>query len=476
MSDQLDGSDFLTLDATGVGTRDRASWLTDQIRQAVFQGVLRNGARLPATRSLASDLGFSRGTVVSSYQRLVDEGLLTSRVGAGTVVVGAAVTAADDARRVGPPDAVATQRWRVSSPSPIRLDLTPGLPNLSDFPRAAWLRAERETLRLTPSSAFGYPDPRGDPDLRSALAEWLTRSRGVDAHPDDVIVTSGVAQGLALLAETLRRRGACSVVVEDPGSRGLHDHVRHWGLTPLPIPVDDDGLTVDALTDEPAVLVTPAHQFPTGVVLAPDRRSALLTWAHRSGGLIIEDDYDAEHRYDRTPAPAMQALAPEQVAYVGSVSKTLAPALRLGWLLPPRTMHTDLVIHKDSCDRGAPVISQQVLARLIGTGVLDRHLRKVRLRQRRRRDALVAGLGCVPHPGVVRGVAAGLHLLLTLPDGFDDRDVASALAEQVGVRVDPLSVHRLLPGAPGLVIGYAATPASQLESAGRDIARLLAAW
>ncbi len=487
------GADFLGLDVRAAGGRDRADWLAREIRQAVLGGLLAPGAPVPPTRVLAADLGVSRGTVVAAYQRLTDEGCLVARVGAGTVVAGAAgpvvgspgaasvagttpaagtPPAHPGARRTGPPPAPQTQPWRDTTP--VALDLTPGVPDLSQFPRAAWLRAERAVLARTSADRLGYPDPRGDPELRGQLAAWLARTRGLDAHPDDVIVTGGVAQGMTLLALVLRRSGADRLGMEDPGSRGLQDHVRHWGLTPVPIPVDERGLVVDALRDEPAVLVTPAHQFPTGVVLAPQRRAGLLAWATRCGGLVVEDDYDAEHRYDRAPVRAVQALAPEHVAHVGSVSKTLAPGLRLGWLVPPRRLHAELVGHKDASDRGAPVLAQLVLAEFLRTGVLDRHVRTVRVRQRRRRDALLAGLGTMPHPGVVTGVAAGLHLLVTLPDGVSDVDIATGLAARHGIRVAPLSVHRLRPGPPGLVVGYAASSVSELETAGRRIGARLA--
>jgi len=352
----------------------------------------------------------------------------------------------------------------------VSIDLRPGLPDLSAFPRQAWLRAERATLARTPDAALGYGDPRGTDELRTALSTWLAQSRGVRADPSAIVVVNGVAQGLALLAQVLARRGVTTVGYEDPGSRGTRDQLERWGLTLAPVDVDDSGLDVDGLAraDVSAVFTTPAHQYPTGVVLAPPRRRGLLDWA-RDGGLVIEDDYDAEHRYDRAPVAALAALAPEHVVYLGSVSKTLAPALRLGWVVAPPDVREELVVRKQWSDITSPALGQLALAELIASGAFERHLRTVRTRQRTRRDALLDALR--EHlPGArVHGVAAGLHLLVGLPDHVDDADVAER-ALRAGVAVQPLSQHRLRPGPPGLVIGYAATTPDRL----REGVRLLA--
>jgi GntR family transcriptional regulator/MocR family aminotransferase len=279
-----------------------------------------------------------------------------------------------------------------------------------------------------------------------------------------------VAQGLALLAQVLVQRGVTTVGYEDPGSRGTRDQLLRWGLRLSPVPVDDLGLDVGALDPAGlrAVFVTPAHQYPTGVVLAPERRRALLGWA-RSGGLVIEDDYDAEHRYDRAPVAALAALAPEHVVHLGSVSKTLAPALRLGWVVAPPDVRGELVVRKQWSDITSPALGQLALAELITSGGFERHLRAVRIRQRTRRDALLAALRDHLPAARVYGVAAGLHLVAGLPDGVDDRVVAErALA--AGVAVQPLSYHRLRPGPPGLVIGYAATTPDRLREGVRLIA------
>jgi len=367
---------------------------------------------------------------------------------------------------------VLPQPWRARA----ELDLSPGVPDLSGFPRAAWLRAERAVLDQASVAELGYGDPRGGEGLRRELAGWLTRTRGLRAVPDDIIIVSGVAQALALLAQWLNAHGTSRIAVEDPGSLGSREELTYWGLATVPVPVDEHGLTVSDLAGHGlrVALLTPAHQFPTGVVLAPQRRRELLDWAVAVDGLIIEDDYDAEYRYDRAPVPALQAAAPGHVAYAGTTSKTLAPGMRLGWLIPPARLHADLVAAKHAADLGSPALPQLVLARLIATGELEQHIRAVRKRQRTRRDALLEALRVLLPAARVQGVPAGLHLLITFPDlALDDTELAERI-HQAGVLAHPLSWHRQLPGPPGLVLGYAAHTPDQLREAARRIARALA--
>ncbi len=458
-----DGADFLQLSPAAAPVRGLTGWLADAIRAAIIDGRLQAGAPLPATRLLAGDLGVSRGVIVEAYQRLADEGLVSARTGAGTRVLG--VFRPGPAERPGP--ALLPERWRARA----EIDLSPGVPDLSGFPRAAWLRAERLVLEQASVADLGYGDPRGSQWLRTELAGWLARTRGLRADPGDIIVVTGVAQALALLAQVLRDVG--EIAVEDPGSHGARDELAYWGLRPVPVPVDEHGLQVGALGEQRAVLLTPAHQFPTGVVLAPRRRRDLLDWAARTNALIVEDDYDAEYRYDRAPVPALQASAPGLVAYAGSTSKTLAPGMRLGWLIPPSRLHADLVEAKHASDLGSPALPQLVLARLIASGELGQHIRLVRKRQRSRRDALLRAL-CEHLPAArVQGIAAGLHLLITFPGlPGPDTELAEAIL-RAGVLVQPLSWHRQRPGEPGIVLGYAAHPPDQLHEAARRIARVL---
>ncbi|WP_264936821.1 PLP-dependent aminotransferase family protein [Streptomyces sp. A012304] len=475
------GSDFLQLDADAAPPGGKADWLVGQLRRAMADGRLTVGSRLPPTRVLAAELRVSRGVVAEAYRRLTEDGRVEGRRRGGTVVV--AVSTASVPPSVPPAGAAPPGALFLGTPgadvfdalraAPCRVDFTPGRPDLTAFPRSAWLRAERAVLGELSAEHLGYGDPRGAPELRRAVAGWLARGRGIRVEPDEVLVVAGTAQALTLLHPVLRADGIDAVAVEDPGSLGTRQHLEHGGLAAPPVPVDEDGVRVDALraTGARAVLLTPAHQFPTGVVTSGERRRELLRWA-ADGGLIIEDDYDAEHRYDRPPVPALRAFLDDRVCYLGSVSKLLAPALRIGWAVPPRRHREALVDAKRFTDLGNAVLPQLVLARLMESGGLERHLRLLRGRHRRRRDAMIHALtGRLPG-AVVHGAAAGLHLTVTYaPDVPDTELAAAALAR--GVKVQPLSWHRQRPGRPGLVLGYAATPAGVIPDGVASIGEAL---
>lgn len=484
-------ADFLQLRVALAPSRGLAAWLARELRAAIADGRLPPGTALPPTRVLATDLGISRGVVVEAYQRLRDEALISGRPGAGTRVAPLARAGAAAGRRAGPAGrapAAAPSGWPAPGTPPglgelpLRwrsrsgIDLSPGVPDLSAFPRAAWLRAERAVLARASAADLGYGDPRGSDRLRAELAGWLARTRGLRVDPGDIIVVNGVAQALALLARVLAGRGTDRIAVEDPGSVGAREELAYWGLKPVPIAVDEHGLRADLLAASGArvALLTPAHQFPTGVVLAPDRRSELLAWAD-AGGLVIEDDYDAEYRYDRAPVPALHASAPDRIAYAGSTSKALAPGMRLGWLIPPRELRPDLIAAKHASDLGSPALPQMVLAQMIANGDLERHIRLVRGRQRHRRDALLAALREHLPEARVQGIAAGLHLLITFPGlaGLDDDTNLADEIHRADVLVHPLSWHRHAAGPPGLVLGYAAHPPDQLRDAARRIASVI---
>ncbi|MGW1809010.1 aminotransferase-like domain-containing protein [Streptomyces sp. NPDC002078] len=509
------GSDFLQLAADDVPVGGKAEWLAGRLRQAIADGRLAVGSRLPPTRVLATELHVSRGVITEAYRRLAEDGHLEGRRRGGTVVVAAPFAAARGVRRGGGPEREESRRAKVDAalvspraecppatpraprpprpaagrPSPTSpqhptllttpatpflrppgadvfdalrevpaaVDLTPGRPDLAAFPRTAWLRAERAVLAELSAEHLGYGDPRGAPALRRAVADWLARMRGVRVEPDEVLIVAGTAQALTLLHQVLRADGIDAVAVEDPGSLGGRQHLRNGGLDTPPVPVDGDGVRVDALraTGARAVLLTPAHQFPTGVVTSGERRRELLGWA-RDGGLILEDDYDAEHRYDRPPVPALRALLADRVCYMGSVSKLLAPALRIGWLVVPPRYRTGLVDAKRFNDLGNAVLPQLVLAGLMESGGLERQLRLLRRRHRDRRDAMIAALAEHLPGGTVHGAAAGLHLTVTYTADVPDTELAAAALGR-GVKCQPLSWHRQLPGPPGLVLGYAAT-------------------
>ncbi|MFI1157411.1 PLP-dependent aminotransferase family protein [Streptomyces sioyaensis] len=487
-------SDFLQLNVADASPGGRSDWLARELRRAIADGRLPVGSRLPATRTLAADLRVSRGVVTEAYQRLTEDGQLAGRGRGGTIVVAAPVTVAtpDTSTTATRPTTATTPRTAPypSAPAapvpphpftappgpeifdelraaPARIDLSPGVPDLAAFPRAAWLRAERAVLADLPAAGMGYGDPRGTPALRQAVAHWLARNRGIRVDPDEVLIVAGTSQALGLIAQVLHRDGDPAIAVEDPGSLGVRQHLQYWQVATPPIPVDDDGLCVDALraSGARAVLLTPAHQFPTGVVLGGHRRRELMHWAS-AGGLIVEDDYDAEHRYDRAPVPALRSLLPDQVCYVGTVSKLLAPALRVGWLLAPSRYRKALADAKRFADLGNSALPQLVLARLMESGELERRLRLLRRRHRSRRDAMIAAIDAHLPGATVHGAAAGLHLTITFDqDGTtpSDTDLATAALAR-GVKVHPLSWHRQRPGRPGLVLGYAArTPGDITE-------------
>ncbi|MEV6737150.1 PLP-dependent aminotransferase family protein [Streptomyces sp. NPDC051104] len=478
------GSDFLQLDIGEAPPSGRTAWLADRLRSAIADGRLPIGARLPASRVLAEELRVTRGVVTEAYRRLAESGQIAGRGRLGTVVVAAPTAPRDHARdAAGPAGAGAGAGPALFGSGdrdglidalralPCRIDLSPGVPDLAAFPRTGWLRAERAVLAGVGPADFGYGDPRGAPALRRAVVGWLARNRGIRADPEDVVVVAGVAQALGLLGQILRADGIHRIAVEDPGSLGARQQLEYVGHAVVPVPVDAGGLDVGALraSGARAVLLTPAHQFPTGVVLDGERRRELLSWA-AEGGVVIEDDYDAEHRYDRPPVPALRSLLPDGVCYAGSVSKLLAPALRVGWLLVPPDRRDALVTAKRYADLGNGVLTQLVLARLMDSGELERHLRHVRQRHRRRRDVMLRAIDRHLPGARVHGAAAGLHLMVTFSDprggardsGFRDTDLAAAALSR-GVKVHPLSWHRITPGPPGLVLGYAAGPAHEID-------------
>ena len=433
--------------------------LERELRAGIRDGRLVPGTALPSTRALARGLGVSRGVVVDAYEQLAAEGWLATRQGAPTRVA-AAARPEDPGFEVRPEAATA------------RFDFHTGTPDLSAFPRAAWSAAVRRALASVPDSALGYGDGRGAAELRAELAPYLGRVRGTVARPDRIVVTNGLIQGIALVCRALAWRGGRRVAMEDPGFRLHRESIARAGLEPVPVPVDAAGIQVDRLAelDVDAVLLTPAHQFPTGVVLAPERRSALLDWAENAGALVVEDDYDAEYRYDREPVGAVQGLAPERVVSGGTASKTLAPGVRLAWLVTPSWLVDEVAGQKLLEDGGAPLIDQLALAELIARGDLDRHLRRTRLRYRARRDALLAALARDLPDASVRGAAAGLYLLVELPASVDEERLLEVARER-GLVANGLAPHRVGPGPPGLVLGYANVPE---ETIARGVAELAA--
>jgi GntR family transcriptional regulator / MocR family aminotransferase len=466
----------LHLELDRSGTRVRRG-LENALREAIQAGRLRPGARLPSSRSLAGDLALARNTVADAYGQLVAEGWLVAERGSGTRV----------AERVHPRPA-----RTASAPGPAlapRHSLLPGTPDLSAFPRSAWLAAARRALAAAPDAALGYADPRGRPELRRALAEYLARARGVRADPEYIVVCAGFTQALALLTRVLAARGAATMAVEAYGHRHHRAVVAAGGLAIRPVPVDSGGAVLAGLHGTDVALLTPAHQFPLGVPLAAGRRTRAVTWAAAAGATIIEDDYDGEFRYDRQAVGAMQALAPGSVVYAGTASKTLAPALRLAWLAAPAGLAAELAAARELADRHGPILDQLTLAELISSGGYDRHVRRCRLSYRRRREHLARALRQHAPGARLAGVAAGLHAVVELPAGRQEQEVIAEAAAR-GLALAGLSEFAAGPRdrttagqqacaarpvaagrAPALVVGFAAPAASAYTTA---IARLCA--
>ncbi|MGW2619685.1 MocR-like pyridoxine biosynthesis transcription factor PdxR [Streptomyces sp. NPDC001500] len=436
----------------------RRAGLERALRDAVRDGRLPPGTLLPATRRLATELGMSRNTVKAAYDQLVAEGYLTARQGSGTQVAPLPPVAAEQ------PQAAARARAA-------RFDLRPGSPDVGAFPATAWLRAMRRALATAPSPAYDYGDPRGRIELRTALSGYLGRARGVLAPPERIVVTSGYVQGLALLTRVL---GDAPIAMEDPGLPFHREVVRHNGGTVTAAPVDVHGVRAGELGDAGAVVVTPAHQYPTGVTLHPDRRRALTEWARARDGVIVEDDYDGEFRYDRQPVGALQGMAPGQVVYLGTASKTLGPALRLGWMVLPPQLVDAVVDAKLHSDHHTESLGQLALTELIVAHAYDRHVRACRLRYRRRRDLLLDRLGASGRG--VRGIAAGLHALVDVAD--EEEVLARAAAE--GLAVGGLGEHWHADGPSGaggrpqgLVVGYGTPRERAYPEALEALARVL---
>ena len=434
------------------------------IRDAIRAGRLPRGSPLPPSRVLAADLGVSRGVVVEAYQQLASEGYLASYAGGYTQV--AAGTAGAPVPAPAQPAGL-----RLAREAPPRIDLSYGRADVSSFPRAAWLRAIRGALASAPNDLFGYLAGSGVPELRTAIAGYLNRVRGTMAQPDQIVISTGYAQGIALLVGVLAARGATRLALEDPSSGDdALPAARTAGLEVTGIPVDRNGIRVDLLaaSGADAVVLTPSHQWPTGSVLSAERRAAVLRWAAGSGAVVIEDDYDSEYRYDRTPVGALQGMAPDRVVYAGSASKTLAPGLRLGWFVMPGHLAEPMAEAKIAADRGSPALEQLALADLIARGEFDRHLRRMRPVYRRRRDALLAALSRRLPWLEPAGVSAGLHLVTWLPPGLDEATVVDAAARS-GVGIEGVTPYRIShPGPGGLIFGYA-TVNEQAIAEGVDI-------
>ncbi len=440
----------LHLDLSDAAGRSLRARLEDALREAIRSGRLLSGTRLPPTRSLCVELGVSRGVVVDAYAQLAAEGYLHTRRGGGTTV---AATVALDRPLLA----------NARPTPPVRHDMSPFRPALGRFPRTAWSSALTRVLRTVPDERLAYPDPAGTPELRVTLAAYLGRVRGVRADPEQIVVTNGLRQGIDLLWSAIAANGARRIAAEDPGWRGIGETASAAGLEVVALPVDRDGLIVERLEQEDidvdAVAVAPAHQSPPARFSAHSVGLRCSRGRKRRGALIVEDDYDAEYRYDRQPIGSLQGLAPEHVVYGGSTSKTLAPAVRLGWLALPLHL-VQPVADRQRVRGGMPApLGQLALADLIERGELDRHLRRQRRRYRRQRDELLAALATRLPEVTVHGAAAGLYVVLHLPDGLTEQAVLA------GARSRGIALEGLGTSTPAVVVGYANLAHAAIEPA-----------
>jgi GntR family transcriptional regulator/MocR family aminotransferase len=458
----------LHLDIDLARPHGRRAALEQALREAIRTGRLGPGTVLPSSRGLAADLGLSRNTVVDAYTQLVAEGYIVTRAGAVTAVADAGLSDGQ----------VAETR---SSVPRFRVDLRPGLLDIATtFPRAPWLKAVRSVLHTAPDEAFDYGDPRGRGELRAELATYLARSRGVVTTPGRIMVCAGFSHGLSLLARVLRDDGVGVVAMEDPCLPVHRQIIEQQQLSIAAMPVDDLGARVDQLdcAGARAAIVTPAHQYPVGVTLAPSRRTAMTAWARECDGVVVEDDYDGEFRYDRQPVGAMQGLAAEHVVYAGTVSKTLAPGVRLGWLVLPHRL-VEPIVEANSMGRGGwnpPTLEQLALAELLRNGHYDRHLRRLRATYRARRDALLSALADALPRAAPTGIAAGLQLVVPLPGIRRSEQDVRAAAQERGIALGYLGPHWHDGGAardPGVIIGFARPPTAAFPKAIREVAALL---
>ena len=436
--------------------------LRSTLRAAIQEGRLAAGTRLPSSRQLASDLRVSRGVVADTYDQLAAEGYLAMMPRQAPVVAGVANIPPCDTEGASP-------TWRI--------DFRPSSPDIELFPRRAWLRATERALQTAPNAALDYGDHRGQLELRRALSVYLARVRGVRARPERIVVSQGFTQALDLISRVLVARGASSVAFESPSVPGEWATVRTSGLDVLPCPVDSEGLIVDALGDSSAaaVVVTPAHQFPTGAVMAASRRTSLMAWAADGDRLIIEDDYDAEFRYDHNAVGAIQGLDPDHVVHIGTASKTLAPGVRLAWMSLPAGLVEEVREAKALADSGSPAIDQLILAELLRSGDYDRSVARARHAYRHRRDRLVQALADRLPALPVLGAAAGLHMVVRLPDRVDDVAIVAAAAAR-GINLTALSPMSMLKETPrGLLLGYGRLASDRIDAAVAELAACLRA-
>lgn len=474
----------LGLEVPAPGSRTRLRTLHRQVRAAIVEGRLKPGTRLPSTRLLAGTLGVSRKTTIALYDRLIAEGFLTVRARAGTFV--SATVAAPQAAprskrsRVHPVlarrAARAAHSWRSPGEEPPKFDFRLGVPDSDAFPFDAWRRLTNQATRSLGREPATYGDAQGHPRLREAISRHIALARAVACTADDVLVTNGAQQALDLIARVLVERGT-TVAVEDPGYPALRGAFARSGAKLHAVPVDSEGIRPDRIPSSARIIcVTPSHQFPTGVAMSLRRRQAVLELARSLGALVVEDDYDGEFRHGGRPIDALQTLdRTDAVVYVGSFSKCLMPALRLGFAVVPSWLRPGLVAARQAVDWHSPELSQRTLAAFIGQGELASHIRRMRRIYTDRRDRLLVALrrNCAdwltPIPQ-----EAGLHLAAQLAPGMRGSRIVERARER-GLAIECLSRFALRrTRRDGLVFGFGNCPADEIDAAIEELARLRA--
>lgn len=464
--------------------------LSEWFRHAIIEGRLRPGQRIPSTRSLAEELKISRIPVLAAYEQLCAEGYLEAFTGAGTCVARSIVDARLKKSAPGGPRAHGSVRARgiseraKSIPSPPRPWLKNlgafrvGLPALDHLPLGVWSKLVRRHWRGPPNDLLAYGDPMGYLPFREAIAEYLGVFRGVRCEASQIMITTGSQQALQLIAHVLLDPG-CRVWMEEPGYPGAHQALSMAAARLSPVPVDQEGMDVaqgiQRWPDARAVYVTPSHQFPLGTTLSAARRLALLNWAARSGAWIIEDDYDSEFRFSGRPVPALQGLDAEaRVIYIGTFSKVLFPALRLGYMVLPKDLGEAFCVARDATDTFSSPLYQLVMADFLREGHFARHIRRMRKLYMQRRTALVQAIGkYIPEGLRIVASDTGMHLAAWLAPGVDDVAVSSSAAGK-GVSVRPLSQCYLQPpGSSGLIFGYGGASVPQINVGIRELKSIL---
>ena len=460
----------MQLFVTADDPRSLSAQLYEQLRDAITEGRLAPGTRLPPTRTVAAELAIARSTVTEAYGRLTAEGYVEGQRGSGSFVAPEAVP---PVRPAGPTalapsvEAAAVRRYGRPETTPTaRFDLRAGHLDGRLFPADRWRRCANRAMRELADEFGRYGDPAGSAELRRALAAWVSRSRGVTATPEQVLFTHGAAHAVDLVARTLLRPGDVAAV-EEPGYPPVTALLRTFGIDVVGVPVDGEGLVVDALpAAAKLVVVTPSHQYPLGVVLSRARRLALLDWARRHDAAIVEDDYDSEFRYSRPLEPLQRLDQDGRVIYVGTFSKMLSPALRAGFAVLPAGLVPAATAVRHALDSGPSAVLAATLQRFLDDGELDRHLRRMRRLYAERRRVLLSelagpsGRGLTPLPS-----EAGVHLTALTPDVPDDTVVAAEAARR-GLLVSSLQrTYEFTPGPGGVVLGFGAIAARDIPPA-----------